>query len=67
MLHANEKIDMPVFFFIDPAIMDDHKMDFVDTITLSYTFFKVGDADAPDIAGLLVPAHAPRGGQPAAA
>jgi cytochrome c oxidase assembly protein subunit 11 len=62
MLHPNEKIDMPVFFFIDPDIMNDRTMDYVDTITLSYTFFKVGDADAPDIAGLLVPAHPPRAG-----
>eukprot|EP00285_Hemiselmis_virescens_P003273 CAMPEP_0173410028 /NCGR_PEP_ID=MMETSP1356-20130122/73605_1 /TAXON_ID=77927 ORGANISM="Hemiselmis virescens, Strain PCC157" /NCGR_SAMPLE_ID=MMETSP1356 /ASSEMBLY_ACC=CAM_ASM_000847 /LENGTH=199 /DNA_ID=CAMNT_0014371599 /DNA_START=1 /DNA_END=600 /DNA_ORIENTATION=+ len=67
MLHANEKIDMPVFFFIDPEIMNDRSLDNIDTIILSYTFFKVGDADAPDVAGLLVPAHPPRAGAGTAA
>ncbi len=47
MLQPNEKIDMPVFFFIDPSYLDDRRMDLVDTITLSYTFFKAGEADAP--------------------
>lgn len=40
-LKSNELIEMPVFFFIDPEILDDPKMDDVDTITLSYTFFNV--------------------------
>lgn len=31
---------MPVFFYIDPEIVEDPKMEFVDTITLSYTFFE---------------------------
>lgn len=31
---------MPVFFYIDPEFCDDPKMEFVDTITLSYTFFE---------------------------
>lgn len=29
---------MPVFFFIDPDIMDDRRMDQVDEITLTYLF-----------------------------
>ncbi len=33
---------MPVFFFVDPEIMDDPKMDSVGDITLSYSFFKTG-------------------------
>ena len=40
-LSPHEEIDMPVTFFIDPAILEDREMDDVDTITLSYTFFKV--------------------------
>lgn len=38
------QVDMPVFFYLDPEIMDDPYLEFVDEITLSYTFFeaKVG-------------------------
>ena len=31
---------MPVFFYIDPEFMDDPRMEFVDEIVLSYTFFE---------------------------
>lgn len=31
---------MPVFFYIDPEIMEDPYLEFVDEITLSYTFFE---------------------------
>jgi len=40
-LEAHQRALMPVTFYIDPAIMDDHDMDGVKTITLSYTFFEV--------------------------
>ncbi|KAJ2707049.1 Cytochrome c oxidase assembly protein cox11, mitochondrial [Coemansia sp. IMI 203386] len=39
-LDPREEIDMPVFFFIDPEFAEDPLMDDIDTITLSYTFFK---------------------------
>ncbi|KAF9928806.1 Cytochrome c oxidase assembly protein cox11, mitochondrial [Linnemannia zychae] len=39
-LHAGESVDMPIFFFIDPEFADDPDMADVDTVTLSYTFFK---------------------------
>ncbi|KAJ1938020.1 Cytochrome c oxidase assembly protein cox11, mitochondrial [Kickxella alabastrina] len=39
-LDPQEEIDMPVFFFIDPEFAADPLMDDIDTITLSYTFFK---------------------------
>jgi cytochrome c oxidase assembly protein subunit 11 len=31
---------MPVFFFIDPEIMDDPQLKNVRSVTLSYTFFQ---------------------------
>jgi cytochrome c oxidase assembly protein subunit 11 len=39
-LKAGGEIDMPVTFFIDPAIADDPNLNEVTTITLSYTFFE---------------------------
>ncbi|XP_026733868.1 cytochrome c oxidase assembly protein COX11, mitochondrial [Trichoplusia ni] len=39
-LNPHEKVDMPVFFYIDPEFNDDPKMEFVDEIVLSYTFFE---------------------------
>jgi cytochrome c oxidase assembly protein subunit 11 len=44
-LGAKEEIDMPVFFYIDPEFANDPAMDSVNTITLSYTFFKTGEED----------------------
>jgi cytochrome c oxidase assembly protein Cox11 len=40
---------MPVFFFIDPEILEDKSMDTTDIITLSYTFFKT-DEEEPEAA-----------------
>lgn len=37
------QVDMPVFFYIDPEFAEDPKMEFVDTLTLSYTFFEAKD------------------------
>ncbi|KAH9875312.1 hypothetical protein J1614_004804 [Plenodomus biglobosus] len=39
-LNAGETVDMPVFFYIDPEFVTDINMKGIETITLSYTFFK---------------------------
>ncbi|OCK85713.1 cytochrome c oxidase assembly protein CtaG/Cox11 [Lepidopterella palustris CBS 459.81] len=39
-LNAGETVDMPVFFYIDPEFVNDLNMKGIETITLSYTFFK---------------------------
>ena len=46
-LATGERVEMPVSFFIDPAILDDANLDEVKTITLSYTFFRVVDGEPP--------------------
>lgn len=40
LLTPNQKMNMPVVFYIDPSIADDPNMNDVKTITLSYNFFK---------------------------
>ena len=45
-LRAGEEIDMPVFFFLDPEMLDDPTMDSVNNVTLSYTFFQTAEEDA---------------------
>lgn len=47
-----ETIEMPVVFFIDPAIADDVNLENTTTITLSYTFYPALDADETSVADL---------------
>jgi cytochrome c oxidase assembly protein subunit 11 len=38
-LSAGETVDMPVFFYLDPDLLNDINMKGVQTVTLNYTFF----------------------------
>lgn len=44
-LTPNQTMNMPVVFYIDPAIADDPNLDDVERITLSYSFFKSNTSD----------------------
>lgn len=45
-LEAGERVDMPVSFFVDPALLDDVSAAEVRKITLSYTFYIDAEATA---------------------
>jgi cytochrome c oxidase assembly protein subunit 11 len=45
-----EKREMPVVFYVDPAVVADHDNDTLNTITLSYTFYPVRDAQPKPLA-----------------
>ena len=40
MLAANQSVEMPVTFFVDPKIVDDEDTKNITDITLSYTFYR---------------------------
>lgn len=46
-LAAGESATLPVLFFVDPALADDPILDYIDTITLSYTFYPANPAPGP--------------------
>ncbi|ETO21045.1 component involved in heme biosynthesis [Reticulomyxa filosa] len=71
-LRGHETVDMPVLFFIDPAILNDPKMTDLDEITLSYVFNASSFEDDPnqeeeDEDGNKIPAlglNVPTSGEP---
>jgi cytochrome c oxidase assembly protein subunit 11 len=50
-LAPGETRDMTVVFYVDPSIAKDSDQDGLDTITLSYTFYRLPDADKTADAG----------------
>ena len=47
-LLPGETVEMPVFFFIDPEILQDPQVSYVRSVTLSYTFFQTDEDDDDD-------------------
>ena len=50
-LGANEVAELPVVFFLDPALEKDETMKNIDTVTLSYTLFAAKTAPAVAASG----------------
>jgi cytochrome c oxidase assembly protein subunit 11 len=48
VLAPGQEAEMPVSFYIDPAIAEDRNLDDVKTITLSYTLFQAERDSAPE-------------------
>jgi len=48
---------MPVFFYIDPEYAADSKLENVDEITLSYTFFEAKDGMTLPLPGYMQQEH----------
>lgn len=46
LLNANEELDLPVLFYIDPDILKDTRLKNLEKITLSYIFFE-SDSEIP--------------------
>ena len=47
-LLPGETVDMPVFFFIDPEMLEDPQVSYITDVTLSYTFFQTDEDDDVD-------------------
>jgi len=52
-LNPHEQVDMPVFFYIDPEFAEDPKLETVDQITLSYTFFEAKEGFQVPLPGFM--------------
>jgi cytochrome c oxidase assembly protein subunit 11 len=46
-LKAGETREMTVVFYVDPSIVKDHDQDDLNTITLSYTFYRLREPEQP--------------------
>ena len=53
VLQPGERVQMPVTFYVDPAIVDDREGQYIHSITLGYTFHEI---DLPENHAALAPA-----------
>ena len=53
-LKAGERAEMPVIFYVDPAIMNEASANDIKDLTLSYTFFETHAPAAPNAAASTV-------------
>ncbi len=60
VLMPGQTIQMPVTFYVDPAIVEDREARFVQEVTLSYTFYEIDMPEGADAAA-LDPARAEEG------
>jgi cytochrome c oxidase assembly protein subunit 11 len=56
-LKPGEEIDMPVFFFVDPAFLEDPAMANVQTMVLSYCFHRTGELSVASVESELAKRH----------
>ena len=54
-LQPGEKVEMPVTFYLDPALAKDHLLDRMSDVTLSYTFFRSAEQPADTKVGAATP------------
>ncbi|XP_065187125.1 cytochrome c oxidase assembly protein COX11, mitochondrial-like isoform X2 [Sycon ciliatum] len=52
-LNPGEEVDMPVFFYVDPDIMENPRLAFEDRIVLSYTFFEAKEEEVDKFLEIL--------------